>query len=131
MGAAFAVATWRGPDWNVIMHGEKGACNLPEVSMMQVIEDPHNLRDDAPALGPEDILSANARYVLARRCARTRAIRRHDLLGRARPFRGARGDRRTANSEHGPVRREEQLASDSQQRGDASSRPRSGSGSDA
>ena len=48
------------------MQGEGDACNLPEVSMMQVIEDPHNLRDDTPALGPEDILSANARYVLAR-----------------------------------------------------------------
>ena len=50
------------------------------------------------------------------------------FVGAARPFRGTRGDRRTANSEHGPVRREEQLASDSQQRGNASSRPRSGGG---
>ena len=47
------------------MQGERDTCNLPEVSMMQVIEDPHNLRD-VPALGPEDILSTNARYVLAR-----------------------------------------------------------------
>ena len=46
------------------MQGERDACNLPEVGMMQVIEDPRNLRD-VPALGPEDILSANARYVLA------------------------------------------------------------------
>ena len=47
------------------MQGERDACNPPEVNMMQVIGPPRNLRD-VPALGPEDILSANARYVLAR-----------------------------------------------------------------
>ena len=47
------------------MHDERITRNPPEVSVAQVLGPPRNLRDE-PALGPEDILSANALYVLAR-----------------------------------------------------------------